>query len=227
MTLIGGGVGSFVTSTYKAQESTRAINNEVIKLLTEKILEGRPVMLKAETSEENLNRVFQYKENAFLIRQITHYISDNYNTINFDSLNSALTSLERRYSYAQIYKYNGLATIICESITLHENQSGAPQDHIIINNSSKCPNDNMNGVLITLQKLDLNNQRARISFENDKNNVVCRRKTDCEFWVDVGDRLESTPYKTLVLIEYIGMNEAYSGTDPIVTFSIVLRSDQL
>ena len=65
MTLIGGGIGSFITSIYKAEESTRAINNEVIKLLTEKVLEGRPVMLKAETSEANLNRVFQYKENAF------------------------------------------------------------------------------------------------------------------------------------------------------------------
>ena len=225
MTLIGGGIGSFITSIYKAEESTRAINNEVIKLLTEKVLEGRPVMLKAETSEANLNRVFQYKENAFLIRQITRYISDNYKSINFNPLNSALASLERRFSYAQIYKYNGLASIICESITLYGNPSESNQDRITINGSSKCPIKHMNDVLITLKKLDLNNHRARISFENDKKNIVCRREFACEFWVDVGDRLESTPYKTLVLIEYIGMNDAYGGTEPIVSFSIVRRND--
>ena len=225
MTLLGGVIGSFVTSIYRAEESTRIINNEVVKLLAEKVLEGRPVMLKAETSEENLNRVFQYKENSFLVRQMTRYISDNYNTINFNSLNSALVSLERRYSYAQIYKYYGLASIICESITLHENKTERNLDRIVINGSSKCKNNNINGVLISLKKLDLNNHRARISFDNDKNNIICRKKTACEFWVDVGDRLESTPYKTLVLIEYIGMNDAFGETDPIVTISIVRRKD--
>ncbi|WP_448248441.1 hypothetical protein [Thalassotalea agariperforans] len=225
MTLIGGIIGSFITSTYQAAESKRIINNEVIKLVAEKVLDGRPVMLKDGAGEDNLNKVFQYKENAFLVRQMTRYISDNYQDINFKALNSALVSLERRYSYAQIYKYNGLAAIICESLTLRDNQDELNPDQITISGNAKCPNQNMEGVTISLIKMDLANHRAKLKFENDNQNIICREKEFCEFWLDVGDRLESTPYKTLVLIEYIGMNDPYNEQNPMLSFSIVRRND--
>lgn len=225
MTLIGGIIGSFITSTYQSEESARIINNEIIKLVAEKVLDGRPVMLKPEASEENLNRVFQYKENAFLVRQMIHYISDNYRSIDFKTLNSALVSLERRYSYAQIYKYNELASIMCESLTLRDYQDESNQDYIIINGNAKCPNKDMEGIKISLIKMDLFNHRARLKFESDQKNIVCKENKSCEFWIDVGDRLESTPYKTLVLIEYIGMNDAYNDENPIVSFSIIRRNN--
>jgi hypothetical protein len=225
MTLIGGSIGSFITSAYQAEESTRIINNEVIKLVTEKVLDGRPVMLKADAGEDNLNKVFQYKENAFLVRQMTRYISDNYENINFKALNSALVSLERRYSYAQIYKYNGLASIVCEGLTLLYNQDELNPDKITISGNSKCPDKNMEGITISLKRIDLENHRAKLKFENDERNVICRENKYCEFWLDVGDRLESTPYKTLVLIEYIGMNDPYNDENPMVSFSIVRRND--
>ena len=226
MTLIGGIIGSFITSAYQAEESERIISKEVIQLVAEKVLEVRPVMLKAGTSEKNLNTVFQYKENSFLVRQMTRYISDNYPGINFNALNSALVSLERRYSYAQIYKYNGLASIVCESLTLRDKPNHSTPDQITINGNSKCPDKSMEGVQISLIKMDLNNHRARLKFENDDKNVICRDRSVCEFWLDVGDRLESTPYETLVLIEYIGMNDAYNGDSPLVSFSIVRRINE-
>ena len=154
-------------------------------------------MLKTGASEENLNTVFQYKENAFLVRQMTRYISDNYPSINFKALNSALVSLERRYSYAQIYKYNALASIICESLTLRDSPDdsttgNSPLNQIIISENSKCPDKNMEGVKISLLKMDLKNHRVRLQFDDDQNNVICRENNECKFWLDVGDRLEST-----------------------------------
>ena len=220
ITLLGGIVAAVVTSIYQDEVSKREISLRTISLLAQDLLQKKPIILNSESGYDQLNSILQHKEAAFLAKGLTQHLKDNHKGMDFRILRAVLSSVERRYSYAQLYQTAKVASIICENLTM-KGESGA----IFISGSlSKCRSSLLDGIELSVIEIDQNNFRFRVSISNDKGGAFCLGDTDdCKFWIDLGDRLESTSYKYLILAEYIGYEDVYNQKVPIVAFSVVLR----
>ncbi|OUR83826.1 hypothetical protein A9Q75_04170 [Colwellia psychrerythraea] len=222
ITLIGGIAAAVVTSIYQDEVSKREISLRTISLLAQDLLQAKPIILSSESGPEHLNRILQHKEAAFLAKGLTQHLKDNHKGMDFKILRSSLSSVERRYSYAQLYQTAKVASIICENLTW----DGESKPIWISGRLSKCKSSLLDGIILSVKKIDPNNFRFHIDVSNDKGGAFCLGEDDfCDFWIDLGDRLESTSYKYLILAEYIGYEDIYNQKIPMVTFSVVLRKN--
>lgn len=222
ITLIGGITAAVVTSIYQDEVSKREISLRTISLLAQDLLQEKPIILSGESGPEQLNSILQHKEAAFLAKGLTQHLKDNHKGMDFKILRSALSSVERRYSYAQLYQTAKVASIICENLTLNDES----EPIWISGRLSKCKPSLLDGIVLSVIKIEPNNFRFHIDVSNDKGGAFCLgEKDNCDFWIDLGDRLESTSYKYLILMEYIGYEKVYEQENPMVTFSLVLREN--
>lgn len=217
-TVMGGILGTLITSKYQNEVSKREVNTEIVKLLSNKLLKEQPVIMSKDMNIENINGMFQYKEKSFLIRQLTNHLKDNYDYLDFRALSAALSSVERRYSYAKIYEAAGAAKIICENLELAEFNNTIQ----VSQNINKCVASELDGLSIHLIQTDVKNYRFKLRLDSEEDNPVCNGR-QCDIWVDLGERLESTAYEYLFLAEYVGMSDPYGDKEPVAAFSIVKR----
>ena len=102
----------------------------------------------------------------------------------------------------------------CESSELDDLMLSIAQD-----DQCDAPDNNC------MPKIDTENYRFNLSVTNDQGRKICKGQNDfCSFWIDLGDRLESTPYEFLILAEYIGFTDVFHKKDKVVTFSIIQRA---
>lgn len=221
LTVSGGLVGALITSLVQNEASKRVINLQVVDFLAKEFLKEKSLMLQSgKMSSKDLNGILQHKETAFIARQLTEHLTANHDYVDFRALEAALSGIERRYSYAQLYQEAGLAEVLCENLEL-----GAGDWPVQITNQlSKCGNTELEGLIIELIEIDQPNYRFQLALSNDRNRNMCRNRAGaCKFWIDLGDRIESTPYQYLILAEYIGYKDPYDRTTPVAVFSIVKR----
>ena len=220
ITLIGGIAAAVVTSIYQDEVSKRELGLRTISLLAQDLLIEKPIILGKSQNPEQLNSVLRHKEMAFLAKGLTQHLDDNYSGMDFNTLRATLSSVERRYSYAQLYQAANAAEIICENIVFDLNSRVLQ----ISERLTKCKSSGLDNALLSVTKIDLDNFRFELEVTNDKNGLFCKGVDDfCSFWIDAGDRLESTAYEYLVLSEYIGYKNVYKKEIPLVSFSIIKR----
>lgn len=223
LTIFGGLVGAFITSLYQDEVSKRLINAQVIELLSDKLINQATPLLNDKNDRKQLNKVFQSKENALLIRQVAKHIEMNYDFIDFGHIATALSAIERRHSYARLYEASGQAKTICENIILFWEEKDS-QPYEVNGDRSKCESSKLDGIQLKLTQFDLQNYRFEVTILPNEEKVMCNNDEGCAFWVDLGDRLESTSYQYLVLAEFVGYADTFKKLEPIVALSIIKRN---
>ena len=222
ITVIGGFVGGLLTSSLHDKVSKREISLKMVNFIAKDFLKEKPIILEKNPDKKEIDKLIQHKETAFLARELTQHLMENHEYIDFRTLQAALSSIERRYSYAQIYQAANQCSIVCENLILEKNKALQ-----ITSQLSKCGSSELEGIILKLLEIDMNNCRFKIQVYNDQDHLICERKTDCFFWIDLGDRLESTSYKYLFLAEYIGYEDVYDQKKPIVACSVLKRTNEV
>jgi len=224
LSIICGLVGALLTSTLQNEVSKREINLKTVSFIAKDFLKEKPIILTKNLTKHELDGLIQHKETAFLARELTKHLKKNHEYIDFRTLQTALSSIERRYSYAQIYQAAGQSSVVCENLVLKQKD----RSFQITSHVSKCGSSDLDGIILKLLEIDILNYRFQIQISNDQKHLICKGEPDsCVFWIDLGDRLESTPYQYLFIAEYIGHTDVYNQQEPIVAFSILERTNEV
>ena len=199
----------------------------VIQLVSERLFQNTPnsANLKKSMSVEYSSKLLSNKDKVFLTRKLTRFIEANYEDINFENILPALLSLETRHSYARIYESAGIAKIVCENLYSHNNKNVMISDE-----KSRCNSVNsrfLAGIEIEVFDINVDDQNFKVKIKNDHGNYLCypksRNSTQCNYTVDLSDRLENLPFNYMIINEYIGYVDQKEKKDPIATFSIVKK----
>ena len=237
-------VGALIGGQYSDTASKREINLQLISFLGKMLPEQKAQILFAEypglsdnERRDYQNSMIDYKENAFLARQLVAHLQDSFPDSrpsisfwkapkpSFSHVYSGLTNAELRYSYAQIYNAAGLVDIICTDVHLRDEE-----EFTIDGDDARCAQSQLDGATIEISNIDVLHSRIEVSVKNDKNEVFCDYAVDeCEFTVDRGDRLENSPYSYLMMVEYVGHAQDHGSHKhaPKVHLSIVKRRHPL
>tara|TARA_R110001583_G_scaffold160300_1_gene312187 strand:+ start:505 stop:2058 length:1554 start_codon:yes stop_codon:yes gene_type:complete len=229
---IGSGFGgAWLSSAYSEQAAKREITAELIKTISDSIIQTSVVPTNiTKANNEKLSVLLTQKEQAFLIMRMTRYMEKNYSGVDFSEILPAINSIQTRYSYARIYEAAGMVDIVCENLSFSDPKRNKFTLSSVI---SKCNKDTVHfleGVEIERtesSEINWKNQNFTINIKNDYGNLLCNQRThkstNCSYSVDLTDRLENLPYEYMIITEYMGFTDPPKNSMSFVNFSIVKK----
>lgn len=196
---------------------------EILSNLDELVsAEGRFIRLPQKIGSSELTEWLAHKSRASDLRRKLNSWRRNFNDIDFQEWETIIFRTDNRVSYTELYRRAGVVKPVCKSLEF----SPGGRALQISGDLRRCRSTLLDDVVMAVKSVGEDYSSVVIGVSNDQMHVICPLPSpDCEVQVDVGDRIASTDFQFVIVVEYVGPNVREKSDATLVTLSIAERID--